>query len=248
MVVVASCHWDSRYTPIWKGWGGGGMVPPRACDPAIPYPPDTSNPGADEHRGGSNYVMPVLSVLLAVSASLANRGVLCFGAARGPPSHLPERDGRWQPGYWVQLRSGETFIVPRSRIDAGLREGDDCCLRYDSDGPCAATISEKQPPLEPSRFVLPPTVQRAAVTVFVTAAAGAVLSGARPVPGAYEAVERCGRLISGAVEARERATAEGWLARCDDLAASDAERVLDDAWAARWGTSAPSDEVRRVSE
>jgi hypothetical protein len=53
MVVVASCHWDSRYTPIWKGWGV--WSPPRACDPAIPYPTGTSNParGRGRHRLGS---------------------------------------------------------------------------------------------------------------------------------------------------------------------------------------------------
>ena len=50
MVLAASCHWESRYTPIWKGWGG--MVNP--SDPCSYHtlPPETSNPGPTPRARG----------------------------------------------------------------------------------------------------------------------------------------------------------------------------------------------------
>ena len=63
----------------------------------------------------------------------ARLGRLRFGAAKGPKTHEPERDGPWRPGYWVEIDGGRddgavVLIPDRSRIADGLAENDMCAV------------------------------------------------------------------------------------------------------------------------
>ena len=59
-----------------------------------------------------------------------------------------------------------------------------------------------------------------------------------PAPGVQESLERCDRLISGAVENGDRGGAERWLSTCE-LPRDEAVRLLERRFVERWGEEGP---------
>jgi len=188
----------------------------------------------------AGWAMAVGTLFFALAATALQRGKLCFGAARGPPSHIPERDGPWRAGYWIELEDGKTVCVPTDAIDAGLREGDQCGLDYDGGTARVRTVAAMpalgRAPRPPHSFSLSPEVLQAAATVIAIVGVASILAANRPEPSIEERIERCERLISGSVAARDRDAASMWTLRCE-LERDAAERILEQAWRRRWDAS-----------
>ena len=168
-------------------------------------------------------------------------GKLRFGAARGPPNWIPDRDGPWSGGYWLECDDDKCIIC--DEVSPGLTEGAACAIEIGDDAsrvcvPLPSNYAEaiarqgmERKRIEQAkqlRDILRPTLTAAAIF----AAAFLFYSNA-PEPSAFEATERCERLISGSIEAADREGAQKWLSTCD-LSGDDAERLLERQWQERW--------------
>ena len=188
---------------------------------------------------------PNVSRMLLISAV----GKLRFGAARGPPTWIPDRDGPWSGGYWLECDDDKCIIC--DEVSPGLTEGAACAIEIGDDAsrvcvPLPSNYAEaiarqgmERKRIEQAkqlRDILRPTLTAAAIF----AAAFLFYSNA-PEPSAFEAAERCERLISGSIEGADREGAQKWLSTCD-LSGDDAEQLLERQWQERWpveGGAAP---------
>ena len=183
-------------------------------------------------------------------------GRLCFGAAKGPKSHEPERDGPWRPGYWVEIEGGpddgaSVLIPDRSRIADGLAVDDRCAIEFDEDGARAVPA----PTSSGFRYESPPSLARRVLesaarpvgVVLAVLVASAVLVDYAPQPTAREQAERCARLVSAGIEAGDRRSAQRWLASCG-LPDVEAAQLLEEQWTTRWGTQGPPSLVQGLPE
>ena len=184
----------------------------------------------------------------------ARLGRLRFGAAKGPKTHEPERDGPWRPGYWVEIDGGRddgavVLIPDRSRIADGLAENDMCAVEYDEDGARAVLVAsgfryESEPSL--AERVLESAVRPIGIALAILAAS-VVLVHYAPQPTAREQAERCARLVSAGIEAGDRQSAQRWLASCR-LPDIEAAQLLEERWTTRWGAQGPPRLVQGLPE
>ena len=117
---------------------------------------------------GTDRSMGVVIALLATAVPAAlslprqalTRGVLKFGAAKGPSTWIVERDGAWSPNYWVEVKGGKNdgkaFVVPPESIELGLKEGDTCDLVLgDSEQPLCVKLPLNDAPSSLARHAGP---------------------------------------------------------------------------------------------
>ena len=194
------------------------------------------------------YVAPLVrvpvggSVMMAPADSLSSNficsGRLCFGADWGPRQ---VEHGQWQPGYWVVLDDDDKseVSVALNQIGPGLQAGDGCLVELDR---MKGTLQLKAGPLVELEERSHAAVRRlqAAMkplgTMAVIVAVAAILASRSPPPTTgQERMERCERLISGAVEVHSYNGAQGWLKHCGLSSGEQGAQLLLETWAARWG-------------
>lgn len=210
-----------------------------------------------------------LSSPILLAADDCPRGRLFFGAARGPRSWNVERDGPWQPGYWVEVQSGSDdgaiLLVEKDRLESGLTAGDLCGIDVRQNGEVyglkltEAAVQEEEKTTTPGfryernriesrRAKLLRDVGRPLGIGVAVAAMAALFAQFTPEPSLSESLERCARLVSGSVEAGDRVGAERWMSTCGLAPEVDAEGFLAETWLRRWGENGPPNMIQGVPE
>lgn len=179
-------------------------------------------------------------------------GKLKFGAAHGPASWVERRDGKWSAGYWVELEEAPGFVlVSLSDIAPGLKAGDACLLLSEGRSPRCIAFSEDAT-LKDGTAIGASEYQAGCAAVWcerlasqlvqplallaLTMTLGLTFAQLAPSPDKRLSLERCERLVTGAVEMADRRAAEAWISACDDaIRGAEAEELLNDLWLRRWG-------------
>ena len=196
------------------------------------------------------------------AGSLVGRGILCFGASKGPRTWSIERNGPWRPGYWIEIEGGpddgEIVLLPdKERIAAGLAAGDICNVLIDDAGVRCTALNAEASATSSFRFDTPSTqglVKRllrvaakpSLIVLAVVLASATFIQLSPPLDGRQQ-TERCARLVSSGIEAGDREGAATWLPTCG-LPADEAEALLEKQWRSRWGDEGPPRMVQGVVE